>query len=88
MAFVEGGGEEPRDELEPVRQAPITPGEQERSHAVLVAAFRQAIRLKRQEGSNPREPELGGRAQNYSAARIRLSRNSRGNGSKLTFSSC
>jgi hypothetical protein len=69
MAFL-GEGERPRGELEPVRQTPITPGEQERSHAELVAAFRQAIQLKRQEGSDPRWPEIGGRAQDYSAARI------------------
>jgi hypothetical protein len=36
----------------------------------MVAAIRQAIRLRRQEGSNPRWPELGGRAQDYSPARI------------------
>jgi hypothetical protein len=69
MAFL-GEGERPRDELEPVRKTPIAPSEQERSHAELVAAFRQAIRLKRQEGSNPKWPELGGRAQDYSSARI------------------
>jgi hypothetical protein len=65
-----GEGERPRDALEPVRQTPITPGEHERSQVELVAAFRQAIRLRRQEGSNPKWPELGGRAQDYSAARI------------------
>jgi hypothetical protein len=69
MAYPEGG-ERPRGALEPVRQTPVTPGEQARSHAEMVAAFRQAIRLRRQEGSNPRWPELGGRAQDYSAARI------------------
>jgi hypothetical protein len=48
MAFPEGG-ERPRDELTPFRQTQLTPGEQERSHAKLVAACQNLIQYRQQE---------------------------------------
>jgi hypothetical protein len=62
MAFLEGGGGRPGGELEPLRQAHITPGEQERSHAELVVAFRLTIRH--------RQMELGEHAKSHPPATI------------------